>query len=220
MIHVLLTVAMFMPPGGAGEARELCDFMWMSEGEEIPSEFQGAGDEAAGGNFAAAFKSFHATATALSSDVESLFSEGTPEAVQEARGFLDEKVNQGKGVLHLRGDRFTLGAASFGWGAYLACRAGEREKGLTLLKSGWRDWAEKELRTSAAFLLLALGPVASAADFVEKSPEDARGMAANAAFYCRGGDKERGRKWLKHLRKEYPGVKLKAHYPHIDKACE
>ena len=220
MIHLLMAAVLLMPPKGTDQAPDLCEFMWMSSADEIPAEFQSAREAADAGDFGTAFKAFYDTATALSSDVRKLFVESTPESVTEARTFLDDKVKGGKGVLHLRGDRLTLSAASFGWGAYLACRANECEKGLTLLKSGWRDWAEKELRTSAAFLLLARGAAVSAADFVEKSPRDARGMAANVAYYCRTGDTERGLKWLKYLRKEYPGVKLKVHYPHLEKVCK
>ena len=122
--------------------------------------FVDAAEAAEQGDFAEAHQQFSLALLELSADAEVLFFDGSRSDLAEVQRFTDKlSACRGEGAGHkcepaavARRDVFSLRPELLRWGAYLSCRAGENDKGLTLLKMSWRDWADQTSVDDAAFL--------------------------------------------------------------------
>lgn len=125
-----------------------------------PPAFADAAEAAEQGDFAEAHQQFSLALLEFSADAEVLFFDGSRSDLPLVQRFTDKlSVCRGEGAgrkcepaAMARRDVLSLKPELLRWGAYLSCRAGENDKGMTLLKMSWRDWADQTSVDDAALL--------------------------------------------------------------------
>ncbi len=159
LILLLQATALLAPPG-TGEV-DLCAHMSGAGFSGAPPAFAAVAEATEKDDFKGASKEFLRALKKFSIDAEQLFFNGGRTDLKKVARFYERySVCRGKGAgvkckpgAVARRDVLSLRPDLLRWGAYLACRAEDNEGAVILLKTAWRDWADKDSREDAARLL-------------------------------------------------------------------
>ncbi len=196
MVFILRSLALAMvllPCPLLAQVADMCDMMAGSKVSPVSAHLTVAVEKAGAGDWTQAYLSASDTVTALGAKATALFLEAdSSKGFPEARAMVDNELIAQDGILAVRKDHFSLRPSVLAWLGWLACRAGEAQKGHYWMRIGQRDHPGERFFADSALLFVANGNLEQAVSYLPSSPVALNDLVASGVIACLNRDSQLG----------------------------